>query len=190
MMDLRLTPIVHRASAIALLLMTLAGFWLLVLAPLATHVGNLREQIDTQRVVLGRLHAYSAKRDEIERIARESTAGSDDQMFLEGKTDALKVAALQSTLAGFLARSGGQLRSTRSLGVSDRDGVRLIGVEIQLGGFTEHLQELLLSIERSRPLMLVDQLEVNAIPPRGEGARHGRLAVKIDVYAPVRSESE
>lgn len=181
-------PLLSRTAAVGLLFAVIAGIAATVVIPVLRHVSDLGDTIEQQRELLGRLQYMAARKPELAVLEQRLQSAESSTQLLQGRTDAIKVASLQAMLTALVARSGGQFRSARALAPKEQEGLRLVGVQIQLTCFTEQMQELLVAIERAATPLFIEQLSATVIPPRGEGARHGRLDLVLDVVSPVLNQ--
>lgn len=190
-MQIALNPqLVSRALAFALLALLIVTIWTAGVQPVISGISEASEKLDEQRTLLGRLRGVAASRDEADRLEQETRSLGEGARLVQGRTEAIKVASLQSMLTALTSREGAQLRTTRALQAKERDGIRMIGVQIQLVGDIEQLQSILLNVEGSATPLFVDALQATALPPRGESTRRGILDVRLDVFTPVLQSAE
>ncbi len=179
----RLARLLSRAAALALLLAVLAGAAQLLVAPVWAHIEGLRGRIEQERLMLGRLAALSSGQAELSNLDTSLKAARSARYFLDGDSDAIRLANLQSLLTALAAKAGVQLRSTRNVPARERNDLRLIGIQLQLGATLPQLQALLVDIEAQVPDLYVEALHVtpaaSALGPRAENA--GALEVRLEV---------
>ena len=182
--------IVSRSLAVGLLALFLAAIWVIAIQPSLSEIAQSSEKLDEQRTLLGRLNAVAASRGMAETLEQEVQSRGDGSRFIQGRTEAIRVASLQSLLTTLMTREGGQVRTTRALSPKETDGIHLIGVQTQLVCDVEQLQAMLVHIENSETPLFVDQLQAVVLPARGESTRRGVLDLRIDVYTPVLQSAE
>jgi len=84
-----------------------------------------------------------------------------------------------------MADNGVKPRSMRGLPARERDGIRLLGAQVQLVTSIENVQKLLLALESHRPLLLIDFLQINQTSSSGLSNEEpaGLLETRLDIYA-------
>lgn len=172
----------HRSLAWLLLALVLAAGWAVIVSPLRGYIADASETLRQERELLDRVRLIAQQAGQARDLEGQASAVESSAVFLPGATDAIKTANLQSLIADLTERSGARLRSARALQARELDTARLIGVQVQLACDTERLQRLLLAIEESLPLLIVEQVQVNNSPVRGGGGQVGLLDVRLDVY--------
>jgi len=174
----------RQLAAVALLILVVAGLAVTTVLPLTARVAELREEIEAERVILGRLAAVAARADETaehERIGRAALASG---AYLKGDSEALMAAGLQTTLGQLAAANRVRFASTRALPPRERDATQLIGVSVQFKAETEQLRGLLFRIESHKPFLFVEGLQVRPVSPFSQSSPelNGLLDVRLDVF--------
>jgi hypothetical protein len=180
----------RQIAAVALLVLVVAGVALATVVPLAARVAELREEIEAERVVLGRLTAVAARSSETAEHERIGRAALDSGAYLQGESEALLAAGLQTTLAQLAAASRVRFASTRALAPRERDATRLIGVSVQFKAEVEQLRALLFRIESHRPFLFVEGLQMRPVSPFSQSSPelNGLLDVRLDVFGAPRGK--
>jgi hypothetical protein len=178
-----LTRILHRIAAVALLAAAIGAVALAVIVPMAEYAGGLRAGIARERELLGRFEAYAANAGAAETLARKSDAARQSGIFLDGETDALRVASLQALVRGVAERQGLRLASARTLPAEDRNGLQLIGMQAELDADLRQLQGILVALETSRPHLFVRSIQV--APAGGQRAKGNVLKVRLGIAGAV-----
>jgi hypothetical protein len=175
---------VRRLAAVALLLAALALAALLTVVPLTARVAELRNEIETERTLLGRFAAIAAREGETAELDRAGRAALESGAYLKGESEALTAAGLQATLAQLAAANRIRFASTRALPARERDATRLIGVSVQFKAEIEQLRALLFRIESHRPFLFVEGLQARPVSPfsQHDAQLNGVLDVRLDVY--------
>jgi Type II secretion system (T2SS), protein M subtype b len=171
--------------AVSLLALVLAGLGLLIVAPVLAHITDLKERIDQERMMAGRL--LDLVSDESGRLGMEQqtklarTAG----YFMEGESEPIRLAMLQSSLSAIATSQGIKLRSARNLPARERNELRLLGVQLQLIAPIDRLQKILLDIEQHKPSLIVDQIQITPLTfsRAQDDDQTGLLDVRLDVFA-------
>ena len=120
--DPALTPeeFARRIFAVTLLLLATGVFGLSVVNPLYVHLSDIRGNIDQERMLLGRLNAIVGDQTGANDIEKLSKAEEDSSLFLQGESEAIKLASLQSRLSEIVSANGVKLRSARNLPFGSR----------------------------------------------------------------------
>lgn len=175
---------VRRLAALGLLVLALAVLAMLTVVPLTARVAELKGEIETERVLLGRLAAVAARRGETAELERTGLAALASGAWLKGESEALTAAGLQSLMSQLAAANRVRFHSTRALPPREADGARLIGVSVQFKAGIEQLRALLFRIESNRPFLFVEGLQLRPVSPfsQRDTDLNGVLDVRLDVY--------
>ncbi len=173
--------------AVGLLLLVLGSLYFLAVAPLVEAYQQRAARIEDARMLLPRLQAVAAGLPALRaRVAELRAAARTRKVTLDGASDAVASANLQSRIEGFASSVGATIGSTESLPVETRDGYRRIGLRFALNGPYETLVRLLAKLEEATPPLVVDNLQVHGVLRRPglpqTGATDIGLDSGIDVY--------
>jgi len=180
----RLAKPVRQLLAVALLVLVATAVVFLTVVPLYAKISDLDDKIQQERMTLGRLSAIG--RDE--KTAREldslTAAARTKGMFLEGESESIRMANLQSLLAEILASNGVKPRSIRNLPARDRNELRMLGVQLQLVTSIETLRKILVAIEEQRRVLIVEQMQVAPLTGTwiGNEEQRGTLDIRFDIF--------
>jgi hypothetical protein len=171
-------------AAVALLVLLVAGVASTTVLPLTARVAELGGEIETERVVLGRLAAVAARLSETAEHERIGRAALESGAYLKGDSEALMAAGLQTTLAQLATANRVRFASTRALPPRERDAIQLIGVSVQFKTEIEQLRGLLFRIESHKPFLFVEGLQVRPVSPFSQSTPelNGLLDVRLDVF--------
>ena len=183
-----LTRILHRLAAIGLLLAVAALIFAAGVLPLARHYTELRADIKGERELLGRFEAFTATKDAVEAMARQSNGVRQSGIFLPGETDALRAANLQALVRRIAEVEGVRLTSARSLPTEEKDGLRLIGMQAELDAGIAQLQSIILALETHRPYLFVHSLQI--APAGGYRAKGDTLKVRFAISGAAAPEGD
>ena len=179
-MILKLPKIARQALAVLLVFLVLGALGLAI-SPIFAHVAELSSHIEQERNLLSRLSSVAATQpaatDAGKIPDREAYAG----LFLQGESEGIRLASLQSRLSEIFAANGVKLRSARNLPAKERDDLHLLGVQLQFAAPVERLQAILLAIEEQKPLLLIESLQVTPLAATSEEER-GNLETRVDVF--------
>jgi general secretion pathway protein M len=174
--------------ALSLALIALGGAYLLVMAPIVDFYGEREARLETRRVLLPRLEAAAAELPALRSQLTELRSAARARKFtLDGASDAIASANLQSRIEGLAASAGIAIGSTESLPAETRGGYRRIGLRFALSGPYETLVKLIAALETAAPPLVIDNLQIHGVlrrpglPPT-PGYEPG-LDAGLDVYA-------
>ncbi len=174
----------RRLLALVLLGFALTGIAALTILPFYDRLANLQEKIDQERATLGRFEAIERDQQEARDLDRRATAARANGMFLDGESESIRMANLQSLLAEILATNGIKLRSIRNLPSRERNELRLLGVQLQFVAPIEALRKILVAIEEQRRLLIVDAMQVAPLTGTWAGSEElrGTLDIRFDIF--------
>jgi type II secretory pathway component PulM len=176
-----------RLLASTLLLVVLGAVYLLAVVPVLDLYAQREAGLEDSRMLLPRLQAAAEELPALrQRLAALRTGASARQVTLDGASDAIASAALQSRIEGFAAAVGATIASTESLPAEPRGGYRRIGLRFVLNGPYETLVKLLARLEAATPPLVVDNLQIHGVLRRpglraAAGPEAG-LDASLDVY--------
>ena len=163
----------QRWLALGLLLAGILIFSMLVIAPV---IGKGLELHETKNALIFRLQQYDrilARKDAvIASMAQIKSQHQEQGYFNNQSTGALASADLQKFIKQTIVEAGGQLTSTQALPVSNKDKFSRITVRVRMTGNSEVLRSVLYKIETSKPLIIIDQIDIR--PMRGTRNRKTR----------------
>ncbi|WP_045835008.1 type II secretion system protein GspM [Hyphomicrobium sp. 99] len=189
----RITKPMRQLIAVGLALLVFGCVAAAVVIPLASPVSEVKDSIERERSVLGRLQTIVDDRDNIQNFDRRAEAARNSGLFIVGESEAIRLASVQSQLSQIMAANGVKPRLTRGLPGRDRNELHLVGAQVQISAPIEKLQKVLLDIEGHQPALLVDYLQITPSSLGGvsNDDEAGALDARFDVYAvALRSKSE
>jgi general secretion pathway protein M len=172
-----------RILAVTLVLVVLAGLYLVVAAPLLELYAERAAVLEKGQTLLPRLRAAADElpglRAQVEQLR---AAAGTRKLTLEGASDAIAAAALQSRIEELAASVGATIGSTESLPAESRSDYRKIGLRYVLSGPYATLVRLLAKLEAATPPLVIDNLHIHGVLRRpGTPAATG-LDAGLDVY--------
>jgi general secretion pathway protein M len=175
----------RRLVAAGLLALAIGGVGLLVVRPVWAHISDLKDSIEQERMMTTRLLAVANDDSARQTFEQQTKAAKAAGLFLEGESESIRLAALQSSLSNIAAANGVKLRSARNLPGREKGDLRLAGVQLQLAAPIEKLQKILFDIEQSRPSLFVDSLQVTPVAMSRvvDDDQPGLLDARFDVFA-------
>lgn len=189
----RISKPVRQLLAVGLVLLVVGCVSVLAVIPLMAPESELKDSLERERKVLGRLQTIVNDREAVRDLDQRSEAARNSGLFIEGASEAIRLASVQSQLAQIMAANGVKPRLTRGLPGRDREEFHLVGAQVQIVAPIEKVQKVLLDIEEHQPALLVDYLQIT--PSSLGGASNeddaGALDARFDVYAvALRAKSE
>ena len=179
-------PTGHRGRFLALLLLLVAlgAVYLVVAAPLIELYAGRAVLVEDKRMLVPRLQAAADELPELrERVTELRATAGARKVTLEGSSDAIASANLQSHIAELAASAGVTVASTESLPVETRGGYRRIGLRFTLSGVYEALLKLIAKLEGTSPPLVVENLHIHGVLRRpGTPAASSALDAGLDVF--------
>ncbi len=176
-----------RLVALGLALVVLGGLYVIAVAPLLDLYAQRQERLEDGRMLLPRLQAAAATLPELRaRVAGLRAEARTRKVTLDGASDAIASANLQSRIDGFATSIGATIGSTESLPPETSDGYRRIGLRFALSGPYETVVKLLAKLEEATPPLIVDNLQIHGVLRRpglpSGGEAEPDLDAGFDVY--------
>jgi general secretion pathway protein M len=170
--------------ALLLLLVALSGVYLLAAAPLIDVYGERSAAVENRHMLVPRLKAAAAELPGLRARAAELRASAGThKLTMEGSSDAIASANLQSHIAEVAASVGVTIGSTESLPAEVRGGYRRIGLRYALSGPYETLVKFLAKkLDAATPPLVIDNLSIHGVLRRPGTAAVSALDAGLDVY--------
>lgn len=157
--------------------------WLGVLQPLLSWQDDLAQAAENRDAVLQRMTALVETLPALRRQAEAAGEAPTAAALLDGATDALAGAALQTRLRELAAQSDASLTSTETLPAEAAGGFRRIAVRISTSVAWPVLVRLLDGLAQAAPRMLVDDVQLRAGTAVVGGSPVVPLNVTLTVFA-------
>jgi general secretion pathway protein M len=151
-----------RFLALALTVTLAAALWLGVAQPLISWHAARGEALAQRRALLQRMTALVATLPELQREASQHQAPA--AALLEGSSDAIAGATLQTAVQRMATAAGATLRSLETLPAEQSGHYRRISLRISTDAPWPVLIGLMRAIEQGTPQMLIDNLQLRAPP--------------------------
>jgi hypothetical protein len=169
--------------ALALLLAALGAIYLLAAAPLLDFYAGRAAALENARMLVPRLKAAADELPGLHARAAELRAtASTHKVTVDGSSDAIASANLQSHIAELAAAAGVTIGSTESLPAEMRGGYRRIGLRYALSGPYETLMKFLARLDAATPPLVVDNLSIHGVMRRPDAPAASALDAGLDVY--------
>ncbi len=154
--------------AVAILATAIALLYVLVVAPLGELYADRQTRLENRAMLAARIVVATTELPTLRtRLAELRATPSASNLTLDGATDALAAANLQSRLEALAVSADVPLSSVEALPAEDRGSFRRIGLRITVSGGYENVVRLLGAIENSSPPLVVDNLRIRNEPRPG-----------------------
>ena len=170
--------------ALSLLLVALGGVYLLIVSPLLGLYAERAAVLENRRMLVPRLRAAADELPSLRaRVEQLRAAAGTRKITLEGASDAIASATLQSRIEELATSAGATIGSTESLPAEARSGYRRIGLRYVLSGSYETLVKFLARLESATPPVVIDNLHIHGVLRRPGTPSAAGLDAGLDVYA-------
>jgi general secretion pathway protein M len=172
-----------RAMALGLTAIVLAAAWLAAGQPLLDAYADRADELERRSALAARMADIAASLPELQReAAAQSTDRTPVSATLEGASDALAGAALQSLVESMSHSAGARLTSTEALPAEQVGAYRRVALRVTVDSTWPVLVKLMQAIERATPRMFIDDLQIHA-QPAAEKTREPPLDISFTVLA-------
>ena len=172
-----------RLLALLLLFVVLGAVYLVVAVPILDLYAGRAAVLENRRMLVPRLKAAADELPELRAsVAKLRATAGARKVTLEGSSDAIASANLQSHIAEFAASVGVTVGSTESLPVETRGGYRRIGLRYTLSGPYETLLKFIAKLEAATPPLVIENLHIHGVLRRPGTPAAGALDAGLDVY--------
>lgn len=195
-MPIKLSKRNRRILALVILLGLVCALASVTLLPVLVASGNYQESIQDLRFKLERYERTGGLESSLKaRLSRLASQGMSEEDLLAGASTAIAGANLQELFKQRVGGSNGRLVSTQILPVTSDGNMDRIAIRAQFTGDIEALQRTLYAIEYNKPLLFVDNLQIQAKRQSRRRIRRantvrnpGVLTVSLDVSGYHRNE--
>ena len=162
----------------------LAGVYVLIVAPVLDLYAQREAMLDNRQVLAPHLNAAVEQLPALRaRLAEARAAASTHNITLDGASDAIASASLQSRIEELAASAGVTIGSTQGVTTENRGSYRWIGLHFVIGGEYEAIIKLLSAIESATPPLVLGNLQLHNAPRARAEAMGVRLDAGFEVYA-------
>jgi len=170
----RLSRILSRLAALALLALLLGATWHYVVEPVTAHVRQINESIALNRQLVDRLVRSIGSRAEltarIEALRDEMARSSH---YLRAATEPLAAAKMRKQLQRALGRGNVDVKSFQALASSEAIALTRVNARVVLQGEFDALIEAFYRLETEEPYLFIDDLRLKRAAARR--ARQGMI---------------
>lgn len=154
----------RRWLALALLGAVVLLFVFSVIVPIAGVSRENRESIEELEFRLQRyLKIIRSKEELLDRAEEVRAQIAEEGYFSMRETAALASADMQKMIKEIVAKAGGQLTSTQVVPVQEGEEFPRIAIKVRISGSIDVLREVLYEVESARPLLIVENLNIQPI---------------------------
>jgi hypothetical protein len=169
--------------ALTLALVVLATFYAAVAVPVLDLYASNAATAETRRALVAKLNAIARELPPLRaRVAELRVSAAYKKLTLDGASDAIASAALQSRIDEIASSAGVMIASTESLPIRGENGYHRLGLRIVLKGGYDGLVKLLAGLERAEPPLVVDNLQIRSFQKRPGMAPVSALDTSLDVF--------
>jgi Tfp pilus assembly protein PilO len=172
-----------RLLAVLVTLALLAVLWLGVISPLLDSYAAGAEQLAQRQALAGRMQdladALPSLREQLQKTRPKDMPAT---ALLQGASDAVAAATLQSLLEAMCGPAGVKVTSSEALPAEQAGSYRRIGLRVSLDANWAQLIHLLRAVRTASPRMFVDDLQLHA-QPTADKVRELPLDIALTVLA-------
>jgi Tfp pilus assembly protein PilO len=182
-----------RLLALAVLLIAVVAGFLLLVAPLLDFYNQGEAAMADKRMLLPRLRAVAQQLPDLRAsLAELQKVASTRKITLEGNSDAIASANLQSRIEELAASAGVTIGRSEAVSAETRSPYRRIGLRVAVSGEYEGILKLLGAIETVAPPLVLANLQIHGmlrpINPTAGPQNSTRLDAVFEVYGFRSSE--
>jgi general secretion pathway protein M len=172
-----------RVLAVSVLCAVIGLGYAAIVAPLVDVYRNGKAALANRELLVPKLEHLVAEIPALRaRLAALQTAGTLNNVTLDGATDALASANLQSRLEQLAASNGVAIATTEAIAAEDRGPYRRIGLRLAVNGKYEAIVKLLAAIEETAPPLVLDGLQIHGLLRAVEARSGYPLETRFEVY--------
>ena len=153
-----------RALALSILFVLIALVYVVLVVPLIDLYRSGEAVLADRQPLVPKLEQLAQELPSLRaRLAALQAAGADNEVTLDGASDALASANLQSRLEQLAAANGVSISSTEAIPAEDRGLYRRIGLRIAVNGNYEAIVKLLSAIRDAAPPLILANLQIHGL---------------------------
>ncbi len=163
--------------------MVLGTLHVAVIAPVFGVYSEREAILANDRLLAPRLRAAAAEVPQLQaQLAQLNQVASRRKIVLEGSSDAIASAGLQSRIDEIAGAAGVAIASIEGLSAETRGFYRRIGLRIAVRGSYEGMVRLLAAVEMANPPLVVDNLQIHGAPQLVGSSAPTQLHGGFEVY--------
>lgn len=171
----------HRALpcliSVSVLVLILALVYLLVFDPLVDRYAEQSRDLERQaNQIAGYQRLVDSKPELLAALKASAEAPGDNTLYFTEASEALAASALQKRVKDLVEFNSGKLLSTQKLTTRSDDPFPPVSVRVHMSGRTDAIARTLHALESQRPLLFVDEIQVQS-RQRRKTRREGRKRI-------------
>jgi Tfp pilus assembly protein PilO len=177
------TGVQGRIVALSLLFALIGLVYVALVIPLTDLYRSGEAALADRRLLVPKLEQLAAEVPSLRaRLAALQSSGTGDEVALDGASDALASANLQSRLEQLAAANGVTIASTEAIAAEDRGPYRRIGLRVAVNGNYAAVIKLLAAIEEARPPLIPANLQIHGLFRAVAARTNYPLESRFEVY--------
>ena len=166
-----------------MLCLVLALGYVLIVSPLLELYRQREAMLADKRTLAPRLNAAAAELPILRaRLAEVQAAASTRKITLDGKSDAIASANLQTRIEELAASTSVTIGSTEAIPAESRDLYRRLGLRLAISGEYAGIVKLLGAIDRTTPPLVLGNLQIHSMVRPTADLSNARLDAGFEVY--------
>lgn len=164
-------------------MLVLATAYLLIVAPLLDTYSQRKALLADRQMMLPRLNRVVEELPRLRaQLAELQATANTRPIVLQGASDALASANLQSRIEELAGSAGATIGSTEALAAEDRTPYRRIGLRVAVNGTYDAIVRLLGSIEATTPPLVLGNLQIHGALRATSQPSGARLDAGFEVF--------
>lgn len=177
------TGLPGRALALAILAMLAGLAFLAIVVPLIDIYHRREVVLADRQLLVPKLDQLAADVPALrKRLNALQAAGAANEVTLDGASDALASANLQSHVEQLATANGVTMTSTEAIAAEDRGPYRRIGLRLAVNGKYEFVVKLLAAIEETKPPLVLGALQIHGLFRAVEARAGYPLETQFEVF--------
>jgi general secretion pathway protein M len=175
--------------ALAVALLGAVVFCLLIISPVLAFYGDRADQLDQRTAMARRYEALARDLPALRAADQKWRDQAGGELLLDGSSDALAAAALQTAVKAIVEEAGGKLSSSEVLAPTTDGSFRRVGIRVMFSGDLKLVAGVLRGMETSRPILSVGDFSLHngsggaaAADDSDDAGGGDGLAATLDVY--------
>ena len=173
--------------ALAILCLVLGGVYLLLVSPILDLYSQREATLADRRMLAPRLSVAAAELPELR--ARLAELQASATTALDGASDAIAAANLQSRIEELAKSAGVTISSTEGLAGENRGAYRRVGLRLAISGEYEAIIKLLAAIETAAPPLVLSNVQFHGVLRPTAQSQTSRLDAGVEVYGFRRTDT-
>jgi Tfp pilus assembly protein PilO len=172
-----------KALALFILVLALAGIYFVLLSPLMAVYDSNAQSLEQRRETIRRYEKAVNDLPRLRLLAKQHRdRPKNGDLLLNGASDAIAAAALQSNLKEMVEGEGAKITSAAMLPPVTKEGYQRVGVRIAFSGNLQLLTTVLGGIATSHPILGVGNLDLHVAGDSEGGNEDPSLSIALDVF--------